>query len=131
MSNELQIRWISGEAPQGAFPLLNQEQMKKILNPERDYTRENFERMYLCSFNPAKKDEDKNIIPTGSFVAVMLYGHAKKPYQVLRHYEHEGRLKYRIRHLDSGSERSVSAKQIYAILTDKDVKEIQDRTQKN
>lgn len=105
---------------------LTDEQIAAILSPHREHTPEEFKRLYSCSWDVAKPGEDKSVIPVGAFVMLNVGG----PYRVIRSYEHKGRHKYRVAHLNTGSERGVRASEVYAVLSEKQAKEYGEKSKR-
>ena len=109
---------------------LTDEQIAAILSPDRKHTAEEFKRLYSCSWDVAKLGEDKSIIPDGTLVMLNVGGASKGPYRVIRSYEHKGRNKYRVAHVNNGSERGIRASEVYAVLSEKQAKEYGEKSKR-
>lgn len=115
MSNIKKSLWgVPGTTPSGVLGQLHPE------------TIEEYKRMYIGEWTAAKP---KEVISLDGRFVMIVSGTAKAgPYEVLGSYTcHHGGIKYRLKDMETSSERRANQSCIYAILTDQQVQEHKDR----
>ncbi|RLL19008.1 hypothetical protein [Acinetobacter chengduensis] len=125
VKNKLPRTW---KLPTEAGGPLTDEQIALILSPDRNFSHEEFKRLYSCSWDVAKPDKDASVIPDGALVT--LKSGNTTPFRVVKRYEHKGRTRYRVVNIKTGSERGVNQREICAVLSKKEAQELSDKAKK-